>query len=26
MIDNAPVYFDHLETFIKDVEAGTFND
>lgn len=25
MIDNAPVYFDHLKTFIKEVEAGTFN-
>ena len=24
MIDNAPVYFDHLETFIKDVESGEF--
>jgi len=26
MIDNAPVYFDHLEQFIKDVESGNFND
>ncbi|ANJ68656.1 MULTISPECIES: proline-specific peptidase family protein [Latilactobacillus] len=26
MIDNAPVYFDHLKTFIKDVENGNFND
>lgn len=25
MIDNAPVYYDHLATFIKQVEAGTFN-
>ena len=25
MIDNAPVYYDHLATFIKEVEAGTFN-
>lgn len=25
MIDNAPVYFDHLKQFIRDVEAGTFN-
>ncbi|KRM98820.1 proline-specific peptidase family protein [Loigolactobacillus rennini] len=25
MIDNAPVYFDHLTQFIKDVENGTFN-
>lgn len=25
MIDNAPVYFDHLATFIKDVENDTFN-
>ena len=24
MIDNAPVYFDHLKKFIKDVENGTF--
>ncbi len=22
MIDNAPVYYDHLATFIRDVEAG----
>lgn len=26
MIDNAPVYFDHLATFIKDVENGNFKD
>lgn len=26
MIDNAPVYFDHLATFIKDVENGTFSE
>jgi proline iminopeptidase len=26
MIDNAPVYFDHLSQFIKDVETGNFND
>ncbi|MCF6418736.1 proline-specific peptidase family protein [Furfurilactobacillus milii] len=26
MIDNAPVYFDHLAKFIKDVESGNFND
>lgn len=26
MIDNAPVYFDHLEKFIKDVENNNFND
>ncbi|KRM34397.1 prolyl aminopeptidase [Agrilactobacillus composti DSM 18527 = JCM 14202] len=26
MIDNAPVYFAHLEKFIKDVESGNFND
>jgi proline iminopeptidase len=26
MIDNAPVYFDHLAAFIKDVETGNFND
>lgn len=26
MIDNAPVYFDHLAQFIKDVESGRFND
>ncbi|MFC6323183.1 proline-specific peptidase family protein [Companilactobacillus baiquanensis] len=26
MIDNAPVYFDHLEQFIKDVESNNFND
>ncbi|KRN28199.1 prolyl aminopeptidase [Lactobacillus selangorensis] len=26
MIDNPPVYFDHLEQFIKDVESGNFND
>lgn len=26
MIDNAPVYFDHLKQFIKDVESGNFND
>ncbi|GAB6093321.1 proline-specific peptidase family protein [Furfurilactobacillus curtus] len=26
MIDNAPVYFDHLAKFIKDVESGHFND
>ena len=25
MIDNAPVYFDHLKQFIKDVEDGSFN-
>ncbi|WP_413626933.1 proline iminopeptidase-family hydrolase [Fructilactobacillus vespulae] len=25
MIDNAPVYYDHLATFIREVEAGTFN-
>ncbi|WP_416353752.1 proline-specific peptidase family protein [Agrilactobacillus fermenti] len=25
MIDNAPVYFDHLKQFIKDVENDTFN-
>jgi proline-specific peptidases, Bacillus coagulans-type subfamily len=25
MIDNAPVYFDHLAGFIKDVESGNFN-
>lgn len=25
MIDNAPVYFDHLAQFIKDVESGNFN-
>ncbi|ANK60224.1 proline-specific peptidase family protein [Loigolactobacillus backii] len=24
MIDNAPVYFEHLTQFIQDVEAGTF--
>ncbi|MFD2695632.1 proline-specific peptidase family protein [Sporolactobacillus shoreicorticis] len=26
MIDNAPVYFDHLATFIKDVENNKFHD
>ncbi|MFT8318809.1 MAG: proline-specific peptidase family protein [Sporolactobacillus sp.] len=26
MIDNAPVYFDHLAQFIEDVESGNFND
>ncbi|AXX65105.1 alpha/beta fold hydrolase [Bombilactobacillus bombi] len=26
MIDNAPVYFAHLKKFIRDVEAGTFNE
>ena len=26
MIDNAPVYYDHLATFIRDVESGNFND
>ncbi|WP_353947517.1 proline-specific peptidase family protein [Sporolactobacillus sp. Y61] len=26
MIDNAPVYFDHLATFIRDVESGNFKD
>lgn len=26
MIDNAPVYYDHLATFIKDVENNNFND
>jgi len=26
MIDNAPVYYDHLATFIRDVEANNFND
>ncbi|MGV0168578.1 proline-specific peptidase family protein [Furfurilactobacillus sp. WILCCON 0119] len=26
MIDNAPVYFDHLAKFIKDVENDSFND
>lgn len=26
MIDNAPVYFDHLKQFIKDVEANNFKD
>lgn len=25
MIDNAPVYFDHLKQFIRDVEDGSFN-
>ncbi|KRK48802.1 proline-specific peptidase family protein [Secundilactobacillus kimchicus] len=25
MIDNAPVYYDHLATFIRQVEDGTFN-
>ncbi|WP_172187565.1 proline-specific peptidase family protein [Lentilactobacillus kribbianus] len=25
MIDNAPVYYDHLATFIREVEADTFN-
>ncbi|UDM32317.1 proline-specific peptidase family protein [Lentilactobacillus laojiaonis] len=25
MIDNAPVYYDHLANFIKSVEDGTFN-
>lgn len=25
MIDNAPVYYDHLATFIREVENGTFN-
>lgn len=25
MIDNAPVYFEHLAAFIKDVEDGTFH-
>lgn len=25
MIDNAPVYFEHLAQFIKDVESGNFN-
>lgn len=25
MIDNAPVYYDHLANFIKQVENGTFN-
>ncbi|QMU08111.1 proline-specific peptidase family protein [Levilactobacillus suantsaii] len=26
MIDNAPVYYDHLATFMRDVENNTFND
>lgn len=26
MIDNAPVYFEHLKQFISDVENGTFKD
>lgn len=26
MIDNAPVYFDHLKQFIKDVESNNFNE
>ncbi|PWG00048.1 proline-specific peptidase family protein [Levilactobacillus bambusae] len=26
MIDNAPVYYDHLATFIRDVENGDFKD
>ncbi|TGA97707.1 proline-specific peptidase family protein [Sporolactobacillus shoreae] len=26
MIDNAPVYFDHLASFIKDVDSGNFKD
>jgi len=25
MIDNAPVYYDHLATFIRDVESDNFN-
>jgi len=25
MIDNAPVYYDHLATFIRDVENDNFN-
>lgn len=26
MIDNAPVYFEHLKKFIRDVEEDNFND
>ncbi|WP_281165553.1 proline-specific peptidase family protein [Liquorilactobacillus sicerae] len=26
MIDNAPVYFDHLKQFLRDVESGNFTD
>lgn len=26
MIDNAPVYYDHLATFIRDVESDNFDD
>ncbi|WP_129044463.1 proline-specific peptidase family protein [Companilactobacillus metriopterae] len=26
MIDNPPVYFDHLKKFIRDVESDNFND
>jgi proline iminopeptidase len=26
MIDNAPVYFEHLKQFLHDVETGTFNE
>ncbi|UQS82252.1 proline-specific peptidase family protein [Bombilactobacillus folatiphilus] len=26
MIDNAPVYFEHLKQFINDVESDNFND
>jgi len=26
MIDNAPVYYDHLATFIRDVESDNFKD
>ena len=26
MVDNAPVYFDHLMTFLNDVETGNFNE
>jgi hypothetical protein len=24
MIDNAPVYYDHLATFIREVERGDY--